>query len=194
MAILLWAYLILGNMLCYINYFNYSSFDVEYFVFLQASKYRSSPSEVFLGNSVLKICSKFTEEHQYQCLISIKLLFNFIEIILRHGCSSVNLLHIFRTPFYNNIYGGLLLKLNTCGQTAAKLRLKTKDTFVHENIQCYSKFETQMKGHSRFRWSFVLLEKVPYVTGSLCLKTRENYKSKTIYLKALHKTCLYFRQ
>ena len=30
---------------------------------------------------------------------------NFIEIILRHGCSPVNLLHIFRTP------GGMLLKI-----------------------------------------------------------------------------------
>ena len=27
---------------------------------------------------------------------------NFIEIIVRHGCFSVNLLHIFRTPFYKN--------------------------------------------------------------------------------------------
>ena len=34
---------------------------------------------------------------------------NFIEIILRHGCSPVNLLHIFRRPFPNNTSGGLLL-------------------------------------------------------------------------------------
>ena len=25
-----------------------------------------------------------------------------------HGCSTVNLLHIFKTPFYRNIYGGML--------------------------------------------------------------------------------------
>ena len=36
---------------------------------------------------------------------------NFIEIALRHGCSPVNLLHIFRTPFYKNSYEGLLLIL-----------------------------------------------------------------------------------
>ena len=36
--------------------------------------------------------------------------FNFIEITLRHGFSPVNLLHIFRTPFYKSIYGGLLRK------------------------------------------------------------------------------------
>ena len=29
---------------------------------------------------------------------------SFIEIALQHGCSSLNLLHVFRTPFYNNIY------------------------------------------------------------------------------------------
>ena len=43
-------------------------------------------------------------------MISIKLLWNFIEIILRHGCSSVKLLHIFETLFYKNTYGRLLLK------------------------------------------------------------------------------------
>ena len=34
---------------------------------------------------------------------------NFIEITLPHGCSHVNLLHIFRTPFYRNTSGGLFL-------------------------------------------------------------------------------------
>ena len=33
----------------------------------------------------------------------------FIEILLRHGCSPVTLLHIFRTPFPKNTSGGLLL-------------------------------------------------------------------------------------
>ena len=34
---------------------------------------------------------------------------NFTEITLQHGCSAVNLLHIFRTPFAKNTSGGLLL-------------------------------------------------------------------------------------
>ena len=38
------------------------------------------------------------------------LLYNFIEIALQHGCSHVNLLHIFRTPFLHN-NRRLLLKL-----------------------------------------------------------------------------------
>ena len=35
--------------------------------------------------------------------------FNFIEITLRHGCSPVNLLYIFGTPFSKNTSGWLLL-------------------------------------------------------------------------------------
>ena len=45
-------------------------------------------------------------------MISIKLLCNFIEIALLHGCSPVNLLHIFRTPFPKNTSGWLLLLLS----------------------------------------------------------------------------------
>ena len=37
------------------------------------------------------------------------MLCNFIEITLRHGCSPINLLQIFRTPFPTKTSGGLLL-------------------------------------------------------------------------------------
>ena len=70
---------------------------------------RSRPPEVFLGNSVLKICCKFTGEHPCRSVISKKLLCNFIEMRPRHGYSSVNLLHIFKTPFPKNTSTGLLL-------------------------------------------------------------------------------------
>ena len=53
---------------------------------------------MFLRKGVLKICSKFTGEHPCRSVISIKLPCNFIKIALRHGCSPLNLLHIFRTP------------------------------------------------------------------------------------------------
>ena len=68
---------------------------------------------MFLGKGVLKICCKFTREHPCQRAISIKLLFSFIEIALRHGCSPVKLLHIFRTPSLNNISERLLLYIVT---------------------------------------------------------------------------------
>ena len=38
-----------------------------------------------------------------------KLQSNFIEIALRHGCSPVNLMHIFRTLFYKNSYEEMFL-------------------------------------------------------------------------------------
>ena len=74
-------------------------------------RYRSSHPEVFLGKCVLKICNRFTGEHPCRSTISIKLLHNFFEIALRHGCSSVNLLHIFRAPFPKNTSGRLLISI-----------------------------------------------------------------------------------
>ena len=70
---------------------------------------RSRRPEVFLVKGVLKICSKFTREHPCRSVISIKLQSNFIEITLWHGCSAVNLLHIFRTPFPENTSRCLIL-------------------------------------------------------------------------------------
>ena len=69
--------------------------------------YRSSHSEVFLGKGILKICSKFTGELPCRSVLC-----NFIEIALRHGCSLINLLHVFRTPFPKNTPGELLLNLS----------------------------------------------------------------------------------
>ena len=55
---------------------------------------------MFLGKAVLKICSKFTGEHPCRGAIL---------MALQHGCSLVNLLHIFRTLFSMDTYEGLLL-------------------------------------------------------------------------------------
>ena len=40
---------------------------------------------------------------------------NFIEIALWQGCSPINLLYIFRTPFPKNTSGGLLLNFRSSG-------------------------------------------------------------------------------
>ena len=69
---------------------------------------RSHPA-VFLEKSVLKICSKFTGEHPCWSVISITLLCDFIEITLRHECSPINLVLIFRTPFHKNTSQEMLL-------------------------------------------------------------------------------------
>ena len=70
----------------------------------------SSPPKVFLGKSILEIWNKFMGEHPCRSMISIKFQSNLNEITRRHGCTPVNLLHIFRTPFYKNTCGWTLLK------------------------------------------------------------------------------------
>ena len=77
------------------------------FQWILMSCQKQQPSTGVLGD--LKICDKFTAEHPCRNVISLKLLYNFIEITLRHGCSPVNLLHIFRTTFLKNTSEGLLL-------------------------------------------------------------------------------------
>ena len=75
------------------------------------STVRSSPSEVFLGKGVLKICSKFTGEHPCRSAISIKLK---------------------RTPFPKNTSGWLLLHckfIKTESTGAAVCRCSSKQTF-----------------------------------------------------------------
>ena len=42
-----------------------------------------------------------------------KIACNFIEITLTYGCSPVNLVHIFRTPFPKNTSGWLLLIISS---------------------------------------------------------------------------------
>ena len=78
---------------------------------------------MLLRKGALKSCSKFPGEHPCRSTISIKLQSkksfsvklqsNFIETALRHGCSPVNLMHIFRIPFLKNTSEWLLLKLWT---------------------------------------------------------------------------------
>ena len=70
--------------------------------FFILSIFRSGPPEVFLGKSVLKICSKFTREHPYRSVISVKLQSSFIKITLWHGKFAAD---------FKNTSGRLLLHL-----------------------------------------------------------------------------------
>ena len=76
---------------------------------VEKKKIRSSHQEVFLKKGDPKICSKFTGDHPCRSAISC----NFIEIVLRHECSSVNLLHIFRKPCPKNTSGCCFWKILT---------------------------------------------------------------------------------
>ena len=63
--------------------------------------HQKQPSRCVLMKGVQKICGKFTGEHPRQSMIFNK--------VAKHGCSPVNLLHIFRKPFPKNTSGRLLL-------------------------------------------------------------------------------------
>ena len=108
---------------------------------LKCSSFRSSYPEVFVGKGVLKLCSKFTGEHPCRSAISIKLQSNFIEIALRHECSPVNLLHIFKTPFLKNTSEWLPLKFTEILYSASLYYLY----FVDGHKQKVLIVETYMK-------------------------------------------------
>ena len=72
---------------------------------VEAALQKCSYEKVFL-----KICSKSTGEHPCRSAVPIKLQSNFVEVTLRHGCSPIILLYIFRTSFLKNTSRRLLLK------------------------------------------------------------------------------------
>ena len=112
----------------------------------EQTRNRSNHPEVFLKKGVLKICSKFTGEHPCRSVISINLERNFIEIALWYGCSPVNFLHIFRTPFFRNASWWLLL-------------LKRKARYIYtKKVLKTSLFQLEDKLYSIGRWSNNLLQ------------------------------------
>ena len=81
----------------------FSWWEVQLFM-INVQDFQRQPPRGVPVKSVLKICSKLTGEHPCKSAISIKLHCKFIKITLRHACSLVNLLHIFRTLFLKNTY------------------------------------------------------------------------------------------
>ena len=76
------------------------------------STIQKQPSRGVLKKTCSEIMQQIYRDHPCRSVISIKLRCKFIEIILRHGCSPVKLLHIFRTPYTKNTSGRLLLNLH----------------------------------------------------------------------------------
>ena len=87
---------------------------IDYYFLTYFTHFRSSRPEMFLRKNVLKICSRFTGERPCRSVISIKLLCNFIEIVLRYGCFPAHFLHIFRATFPKDTSGWLLLSTGFC--------------------------------------------------------------------------------
>ena len=84
-------------------------------------------------NEQQKQRSKFTGEHPCRSVISLKLQSNFIEIALRHRCSPVNLLHIFRTPFPKNTSGWLQVKYSKVSHPK-KIYFRSYNKFGVSNV------------------------------------------------------------
>ena len=70
---------------------------------------QKQPSRGVLGKRCSKNMQQIYRENPCRSVISIKFQNNFIDITLRCGCSHVNLLRIFRTPFTKNTSERLLL-------------------------------------------------------------------------------------
>ena len=69
---------------------------------------------------------------------------NFIEVTLRHGCFSVNFLHIFRTAFPMNTSRGLRLLFENCVDSVLEFNLYMKKirTLIKQNGSSRGQFET----------------------------------------------------
>ena len=70
---------------------------------------------------------------------------NFIEILLRHECSRVYLLHIFRTPFPKNSSEWLLLKI-----FSIKVNRKPMLNMGEERVSFYSLTSTKFTSSQEF--------------------------------------------
>ena len=118
---------------------------------------RSNRPGAFLWNGVLKICSIFTGEYPCWSRISIKLLYNFIEITFPHGRSPVNLLHIFRKPFLKNTYGRLLLNQYLQSWILNKILRPRFEINLNLNLRQLYTTNKRLQNFNKFKLSVFLL-------------------------------------
>ena len=100
-----------------------------------------------MRNYVLIFMTKYLSVAMSKC--DFKVLSIFIEITLWHGCSPVNLLHIFRTPFFKNTTGWLL----PCYAS------KSVCFLVCLTSTCYCHYIHEV---SLLYYSFLILYHIPY--------------------------------
>ena len=86
------------------------------------------------------------------------MLCNFIEITLLHGCSPVNLLHIFRTPFPKKTSGWMLLRMP----------VTTIDSLVHWRNLFNGSVEAQKQPPEMFYKKCFLINFAKFTRKQLC--------------------------
>ena len=79
---------------------------------------------------------------------SVKLLYNFTEIILPHGCSPVNLLHICGATVLTNTYGGILNFYSTC-LSCCSYFFHTSNSIVYHTWSSPQIFEFNLNSFSQ---------------------------------------------
>ena len=110
--------------------------DPNFAVLLAAEKnFRKQPPRGVLSKRFSENMQEIYRRTPCQNVISIKLQSKFNETTFRHGCSSVNLPHIFRIPFLKNTSGRLLLNFYLW-LTVAKMRLRllAVNIFGHSTV------------------------------------------------------------
>ena len=135
---------------------------------------------MFLRKGILKICSKFTGEHPYRSVF---------KIALWHVYSHVNFLHIFRTPFYKNISGGLLLNF-----------AKSNEWFWHQltsnftTCKNHQRIWNDRRSHRRFSIKKVSLKILQNLQENTCARfwrwslRLESKESKALLIRPLRVT------
>ena len=105
----------------------------------------------------------FTGEHSCQSVISIKLQSKFIEIGIRHGCSPVNMLHIFRKPFPRNTPGWLVLTFSILVLHETKENINLQPVQLTAALAGKIFTKGSVNGHGNSEIVTVLLLSVPKI-------------------------------
>ena len=92
---------------------------------------------------------------------------------LRHGCSPVNLLHIFRTPFSENTSGRLLLGISQVIMKIwariwySRIALKNSILQIHQiHLRLYSCLVLSHTASCIYRWYFIAIFKIFWLQSS----------------------------
>ena len=107
-----------------------------------------------------------------------KVALQLFEITLRHGCSPVNLLHIFRTPFLKNTSGWMLLDVKTFSVNPKKVRFLS---FSYDVISLWNMLF--MDGHWYIKWNMLWFPVVWQWFGKSNLYVTKSLRHKISWVK-----------
>ena len=145
------------------------------FIFMNLKLLQKHPFRNILEESCSKNMQQIYRETPMPKCDFNKVASNFTEIALRHGCSPVNLLHIFRTPFHKNISGWLLLSFisycfNNNSQCNSDIPVNhhAKGLFLVLDKYCFAYFIAQLsKTYWRFQYQIKCINYVNHTATNV---------------------------